>query len=387
MKTEYRFIEPTDVLYLRGNRLFGESGSHGEALMPPWPSLVAGALRSWMLVHHGVSLLLPTTLADDAPAVLRDCLGTPAEPGVFQVSSFTLAQRHDNGSVEPLLALPADRVGHPDGDDVIIRTLQARSLHPALASSAPLDQVPLLAVKAPAKAESGLWLNRQGITRYLAGEPLIATKDVLRQKKLWANDSRLGIALQEKARTAADGRIYTAETVALKGDVGFLVGVNGAGDYLPAQGLIRLGGDGRGATVSTVSPQWPEPPWAQIAKDRRFRLVLTTPGLFPHGWLPPGVSPDTRVWEGPGFSAKLASAAVSRCQVISGWDLVKRHPKPAQRVAPVGSVYWFEDFQGDVQALQRLMTQGLWDPLPAVEDAGSRRAEGFNHFLLAAWPR
>ena len=29
------FIEPLDVLILRGNKLFADAGSHGEALMPP----------------------------------------------------------------------------------------------------------------------------------------------------------------------------------------------------------------------------------------------------------------------------------------------------------------------------------------------------------------
>ena len=36
------FLEPHDVLYLRGNKLFGDAGAHGEALMPPWPSMAAG---------------------------------------------------------------------------------------------------------------------------------------------------------------------------------------------------------------------------------------------------------------------------------------------------------------------------------------------------------
>ena len=34
---EYRFIEPLDVLFLRGNQLFGDPGSYGECLVPPWP--------------------------------------------------------------------------------------------------------------------------------------------------------------------------------------------------------------------------------------------------------------------------------------------------------------------------------------------------------------
>ena len=48
------FIEPLDVLILRGNKLFADAGSHGEALMPPWPSVAAGALRSRILIDAGI---------------------------------------------------------------------------------------------------------------------------------------------------------------------------------------------------------------------------------------------------------------------------------------------------------------------------------------------
>ena len=43
--TEHRFLEPLDVLFLRANKLFGDPGSYGESLVPPWPSAAAGALR------------------------------------------------------------------------------------------------------------------------------------------------------------------------------------------------------------------------------------------------------------------------------------------------------------------------------------------------------
>ena len=50
------FIEPLDVLFLRGNKLFGDPGSFGEAMIPPWPSVAAGALRSRMLADAGIDL-------------------------------------------------------------------------------------------------------------------------------------------------------------------------------------------------------------------------------------------------------------------------------------------------------------------------------------------
>ena len=94
--TDYRFIEPLDVLYLRGNKLFGDAGSYGEALMPPWPSLAAGALRSRMLADHGIDLAAFAQAGERLPGLsgaLHACLGTPQKPGNFRVSLFTLAYR------------------------------------------------------------------------------------------------------------------------------------------------------------------------------------------------------------------------------------------------------------------------------------------------------
>ena len=60
------FIEPLDVLILRGNKLFADAGSHGEALMPPWPSVAAGALRSRQRLGDEGSRLLRAGRADAA---------------------------------------------------------------------------------------------------------------------------------------------------------------------------------------------------------------------------------------------------------------------------------------------------------------------------------
>ena len=72
MSIETRFIEPLDVLFLRGNKLFGDPGSHGESLVPPWPSVAAGALRSRMLADERVDLAAFARDDVDHPT-----LGTP----------------------------------------------------------------------------------------------------------------------------------------------------------------------------------------------------------------------------------------------------------------------------------------------------------------------
>jgi CRISPR-associated protein Cmr3 len=84
----------------------------------------------------------------------------------------------------------------------------------------------------------------------------------------------------------------------------------------------------------------------------------------------------------PEFSARLACAAVPRAEIVSGWDLAQRQPKPAQRVAPAGSVYWLDELDATPQALGKLAEQGLW---AAADENPQRRAEGFNRFSFAAW--
>lgn len=337
------FLEPLDVLYLRGNPHFGTAGSHGAALMPPWPSLAAGAIRSRLMAE-----------------------GEPLDAlAGFRLTHFGLARLADSRA-EPLLPLPADVMVTTEALD------DARYAQPipiGLPSSYPLPKLPVFAHDKPSKPQAGLWLNRAGIAAWLTGAPI--TKDhLVRSKDLWQSDPRLGIALDPGKRTAAESRIYTAEAVALEPGIGFVATYEGA-PALPANALVRLGGDGRGAVARMPAFSFPEPDWARIEQERRFRLLLVTPAPLPNGWRPAGV---------PG---KLVAASVNRAETVSGWDLAANDkggaPKRAQRVAPAGSVYWFEDFDGDLNALQTLARTGL-----ALTDP-ARAAEGFGKLAIAPW--
>jgi len=382
--SDYLFIEPLDVLFLRGNRLFGEPGDHGEALMPPWPSLAAGAIRSRMLADDGNIDFTNFAKGKALPAGrLGDCIGTPTKPGSFRISRFTLAQKDGNNAVSPFLPLPADGVSKKaDSADY----LHPCGLHGALACSAHLPMLPVLTQERPSKPITGRWLNLKGITAYLEGESLGADH-LVEQNALWQEDPRLGIAIDAKTRTVEKGRIYTTKTIAMAKGIGFLVGVEGAPGCLPRGGLLRFGGDGRGAAVHPCRIIWPEPSWPRVRREKRFRMVLLTPGLFPDGWKPPGLVEKNGllILSGNGFSARLVAVAGNRTAVVSGWDLARHAPKPAQRTAPAGSVYWFDHFEGETEGLKQLEADGLW---PLMEDPDlSRRAEGFNNILIAAWPQ
>lgn len=347
------FLEPLDILTLRGNKLFADAGAHGEALMPPWPSLVAGAIRSRLM-------------AEGAP--LDDLLQN------FRLNGFGLAQKTPEGRITPLWPLPADLIV-ADEDLREARYLKPAALPPGLNSSQTLPMLPTFASDKPAKPVGGLWLNGDGIAAWLAGSP-IGRAHLVRSGELWQTDPRLGITLDAGKRSAADGKIYTSENIALRPNIGFAASYRGAA-ALPENALVRLGGDGRGARANPGQIAHAEPDWSRIAREGRFRLLLTTPGIFADGWRP-DAELTSALADTP---ATLVAAAVSRFETVSGWDIRDgiNRPKPAQRTAPTGSVYWFDGYRGDIAKLKTLAEQGL----PPADP--QRQAEGFGKLVIAPW--
>lgn len=372
--TAYHFLEPTDVLYLRGNRLFGDPGSFAESLVPPWPSVAAGALRSALLVHKRID---PAAFAVGEVADAE--LGTPKSPGPFTVTAFHLARRNSAGTVEPLYTPPADvtikEVGRRPAQ---VRRARPQPLAAGLACSAPLPLLPVLAEEERGKSAGGYLITRQGFERYLRGEtPTIG--DLVSAATLWKLDHRVGVGLNAELRRAADGKLFSVQAVAFERDVGFLVGVDGA--TLPARASVRFGGDGRAATLQAAPVALPQPDFEAICRQQRCRIVLTAPALFPAGWRLAGTDEDNR-WRMGEVTGRLVGAAVPRAEIVSGFDVAHWQPKPAQRAVPAGSVYWIQDLQATPDALRKLVERGLWG---AQEENPLRRAEGFNRFSFAIY--
>lgn len=390
--TTYYYVRPTDSLFVRGNLAFGDSGEHGSGLMPPPPSLFAGAFRSALLGRDTQQLSSFLSQGRCSDAALDQCLGSPQEPGDFRVTWISLAAEPAKGQQpEPISALPAD---------LLMLGRQFVKLKPVAVAAGvqSAGDLPMRATLDSAKQEKptgGMYLRKNGLGQHLQGQPV---QDVhgIEGKQLFVRDPRLGIGLDADARTAQDGQIYTTEGFAFspKGSetgapfasTGFLVGMQGVAGLMPDEGVLRLGGDGRSAQYRRVPFTAPGAPNG-TAKPKRFRLLLQTPAVFTQGWLPQGVvrqNDGSYRLQGEGFSARLACAALGRREVVSGWDLYQWEPKPAQGAAPAGSVYWFDEFDGDFDKLAVWVGEGLWPHNPD-QTQKTRRAEGYNRALIGAW--
>ncbi|MFP7756011.1 type III-B CRISPR module-associated Cmr3 family protein [Thermodesulfobacteriota bacterium B35] len=375
----YRIVTPTDVLFLRGNRLFGGAGEHGAAEMPPWPSVFAGAVASRILVDQG-KIREITAHPDRAEEILAGVAGE-------DFACTFLGLTHE-GRV--LLPLPADLVAvRPDDAPETYRlaSIVPESTPVYLASSSPLPLLPVLRSSDRAKPAGSLWLDLEGWRRHLDGD-MPDTGSLAPAGELWGLDHRLGIGRDPGSRTAAEGKIYTSEAVVLTAGTAFLAGFSGTN--IPEDGLLRLGGDGRGAEVSLPSGDVlppgvgrPEAGWDG------FRMILTTPGVFPDGWLPPGCAEeDGGIFLAcGGLRAELRAAALGRHGVVSGWDMANHRPKPARRVVPAGSVYWFRVAEGDSGELVELWRRGLYAAAANLDEEYrvSRRREGFSRAWFGAW--
>lgn len=389
MNIEYRFVQPVDTVSFRGNRLFGAPGSIGEVCFPPRPSVLAGAFRSYLLTQAAEEIdefRRGGRLSDDA---LHAVLGTITEPGSFTIGELFPALRNADGGFDPFMPVPAD-VQVVNGGESVCSLEPQRLPGVIMSSQAPgLPYLPVLRQDKQAKAQGGWLLNMQGIAAYVAGRQL-TPGHLYREEDLWRQESRVGIGLDPISCTADEGRLFTVDHTVVRqeehahGGAGLLVGIAGCSERLPRSGFIRLGGDGRAASFEQAEVSLAGMPLEQIEQQGRFKLALHTPGLFRAGWLPDAVTNDGECYRlrFEGLTARLCCAAVARFEVISGWDLANRRPKAAERVVPAGSVYWFDQIDGDLSILDKLAGGGLWTE---DSDNAQRRAEGYNRVQLACW--
>ncbi len=148
-----------------------------------------------------------------------------------------------------------------------------------------------------------------------------------------------------------------------------------------------IGGEARlGYIEKAKEDLWPTCPkdlTAVLSKAKGIRLYLATPAIFTNGWLPGFINPETLVGKFPEseLQLKLRAAAIPRWEAGTSWDMTKskggKGMRTAQRMAPAGSVYWFE-IQGDSPAEP---LRKSW--LKSISD--HREKDGFGLVLPGVW--
>lgn len=199
--TTYYFVRPTDSLFVRGNLAFGDAGEHGAGVMPPPPSLFAGAFRSALLGRDPQALAQFTQAGRcDDPAIgaalgMLDKDGRVERTGAFRITWLSLAGIPSPIGLghavvpEPLLPLPADLVCLELGFAV----LTPGEADPLVVDSRDLPRVAVLRAAKQEKPEGGVFLKRSGWEKHLAGALPDKMADSVKAADVYARDPRLGI--------------------------------------------------------------------------------------------------------------------------------------------------------------------------------------------------
>jgi CRISPR-associated protein Cmr3 len=346
------FVEAMDVWLFRDGRPFDALSDHrAESRFPPFPSMMQGAIRSHHLVVKGVDLR-------DAEKI-ASTIGTTDDYKTLRLRGPFLAKKDENGNIARYLPVPAHAVPGEDGYLALRPEIQRSTVK----TSAPTPML-LWPQGEPQKGDFGQWVPEDNLRRFLrsAGQSLKADSHI----ELFAREPRFGIARNDNRRTTEEGALYEVEFIRPKKDVGLVVEVEGY-DSWPSAGVMRIGGEGRGARFTQVSASaWLTPP---SPLPKRFLVYFATPTYFTAGWQPQDWG---KFFEG---EVKLQVAALDRFQSLGGFDWAKNDHKPARRYVPAGSVYFFES-KGEARLKPGLIQN-------AMTDVGAEI--GFGQILIEEW--
>ncbi len=408
------FIDPKAPLLFRDGRPFGSS-ERAETLPFPLPSTLAGALRTAygeQRNHH---------FAETYSALLQRTVAGPL-----------LAARSLYGDeVTIYFPKPADAVYFRQQE-----TTEAIRLRPVVLSpdqggtDLPHALLPVcLSQDTKSKPDKGAaYWTLAHLTDWLVDDG----PDVIPANKLGVSalpqDHRTHVAVDSETFTSEEGRLF--QTAGLdfgprrrvpdshksspatrsygweQQTFGLLVNCpdDGAdGPFLSEAPRMRtVGGERRPAWIEPANGLWPEIPATldkalkNLSDTGGIRLMLATPALFEHGWLP-GWLDESLQGSPPGhpnITLELRAAVLDRWQAFSGWDLQvsRRHKDEAahtmrhkggaareiRRLVPAGSIYWFRLVHGDSASLSQ-----LW--LSSISDREQDRRDGFGLAVPGLW--
>lgn len=318
-----------DVLFFRDGRSLDAFTQIPSSM--PTPQVVAGALRAVLMRRHGVHFKKMTQelMAGRKLSCAVEAAGGPAWIGEMQVAGPWFAQ-------EKQVFLPCPATVYASAEDpgktlyrlapLHLRKKMPGWTHPHLRPLWPQDVPPSRDILS-GKPLGGC-LSVEGMRTFLSGK--------VPHREHWKSwdafymlDERTGIGMDPVRKSAAESQIYGLAFLVLTPGVELHVEVKAppeAAKDFASLTTLSLGGEGRYVSVALADSIMSE---LEIQSEGPSCFVLSGPALFENGAIP---SPET----------SLVGAAVPGWQVISGWDMARKGPKPARYAVNPGSVYFYD---------------------------------------------
>jgi len=306
-------IEALDTLIFQDGKPFDKSSDNwGSSLILPTPSTLYGALRTTYFSNYPNEL----SKANEADDPTKD----------LKINFISLEYQ---GNL--LFRLPQDCVELDD--KVITLDLEENRLTNNLLKC-------IFSSKEDVDSLDNGYLKKSNFNRYLSGKNIGSFK---KEEDLITRESKIGIGLNRQTKTTQEGLLYRVEMLRYK-DLKIVIDFEGLD--LPDSGLMKLGGEAKGATYQQIESL--DIPKIEKISSHIFKLYLLTPAIFDNGWYPSWIDKENDfIGNFNGFKLKLIASATGKYQSIGGFDIKKREPKEMMKAVPMGSVYYFEILEGD----------------------------------------
>ena len=376
-------IQPRDPIVARDGRPFNASQRRMRSLDWPYPSVLAGSLRT--LVAKLADLPFTAEVADRlrrmeiaGPLPLVDGELYFPRPADCVVSA-------EDGVRKCYASRPREMGGGGCN-------LPVAGLLPAMVAAGIEDFKP---AKTPAfwsAAQMAAWLTEENYAIPPDPVDVQAGSGFLNAPE---QDQRTHVRIEAETGTALDKHLFQTSGLDFEDRVKLAARSEGGDEQLAGiltglDALHPLGGERRVAHwTHGDGAAWEAPARVveALAKTKLVRMVLATPAIFSGGWLPGWVGEDL-LCKHAGVQMRLVGVATERWRPISGWNLEKSAkskpgPKAVKRVVPAGGVYFFEvEGGGDPAELARR----LWlRPVSDADKTGQDCRDGFGLALWGLW--
>jgi CRISPR-associated protein Cmr3 len=382
-------VRPFDVCFFRDNRAFDLGEWYSEGIFPPLPSTFQGFVRTCIL--HKKNLIQPNGTIDWAQA--GNLIG---DDGTFP---FNLIGPFIYSSEAQWLFLPPRDAVVRDGKEVYQIQLSDEpmktdigNLHYALDSP-----------KSFYLSYADDFITSDSFNDYRR-----YGKFCPRSPKAVEKENHYGIKLEyrdtirnRETKKAHDHHFYLTPYHRLHEHAAFYFNLHHNITDLDLAGQSgRLGSESRGAIINTfdknLSLKLEDGFYNELAQERRLKIILLQPGIFPEDWLPFQKEPsednkEVILVKYKDLSLQLLYAQTGHYHKISGLNFkaptnngtpsrVEYSLKKMVHGVPAGSVYYFKILEDS------LSNEEVAASLKDLDDSKIEHAEyskmGYNHVVL-----
>ena len=195
------------------------------------------------------------------------------------------------------------------------------------------------------------WVTAVGMRLCFEGQ-VPNVSDIVKADELFSHEARIGIARDNEKRKVIDGKLYQTQHLRLKDEVHIeLDAKNLDASLLQAlsikqqNAILRLGGEGRMASVATRDTAEPLP-FIKKHKTDTLLIHFVTPAdfngeMFPENFTKRDQNGQT-IWQGEinGIELNIEAAVIGKAHREGSWDMQKHQPRPVKSYIPAGSA-WF----------------------------------------------